>query len=73
MRFLLSFLDVKGTDEEISRAVIASVPLLVTYAAGHGVTDVVLPNIFGIRELFNVVSTNGVLHLGAFAFSSLFI
>ncbi|GAA5982594.1 hypothetical protein JCM10908_006711 [Rhodotorula pacifica] len=44
--------------------VIASVPLLVTYAAGHGVTDIVLPKFFKIRELFNVVATNGVLHLG---------
>ncbi|GAA5908596.1 UDP-N-acetylglucosamine--dolichyl-phosphate N-acetylglucosaminephosphotransferase [Sporobolomyces salmoneus] len=43
---------------------IASVPLLVTYAAGHGVTDVVIPNLFGLRILLNVVSTNGVLHLG---------
>lgn len=45
---------------------IASVPLLVTYAAGHGVTDIVLPNLFRIRELFQVVHTNGVFHLGAF-------
>lgn len=44
--------------------VIASVPLLVTYAAGHGVTDVVLPKFFHLRELFNVVATNGVFHLG---------
>ncbi|KAL8280509.1 hypothetical protein RQP46_007157 [Phenoliferia psychrophenolica] len=44
--------------------VIASVPLLVTYAAGQGVTDVVLPKLFGIRWLFNVEATNGVLHLG---------
>ncbi|GAA6042168.1 hypothetical protein JCM8097_004995 [Rhodosporidiobolus ruineniae] len=43
---------------------IASVPLLVTYAAGHGVTDVVLPNVFGIRELFGAVHTSGVVHLG---------
>lgn len=43
---------------------IASVPLLVTYAAGHGITDVVIPNVFGLRQLLNVVSTNGVLHLG---------
>lgn len=45
--------------------VIASVPLLVTYAAGHGVTDIVLPKFFHLRELFNVVATNGVFHLGA--------
>ncbi|SCZ98065.1 BZ3500_MvSof-1268-A1-R1_Chr3-3g06551 [Microbotryum saponariae] len=45
-------------------AVIASVPLLVTYAAGHGVTDVVLPNVLGVRTLFDAVSTNGVVHLG---------
>ncbi|KDE06316.1 hypothetical protein MVLG_03355 [Microbotryum lychnidis-dioicae p1A1 Lamole] len=44
--------------------VIASVPLLVTYAAGHGVTDVVLPNVLGVRTLFDAVSTNGVVHLG---------
>ncbi|BGP20409.1 hypothetical protein JCM10213_004627 [Rhodosporidiobolus nylandii] len=44
--------------------VIASVPLLLTYAAGHGVTDVVLPNVFGIRELLGVAATNGVIHLG---------
>ncbi|KWU45178.1 hypothetical protein RHOSPDRAFT_9643, partial [Rhodotorula sp. JG-1b] len=44
--------------------VIASVPLLVTYAAGHGVTDIVLPKFFHLRELFNVVATNGVFHLG---------
>lgn len=45
---------------------IASVPLLVTYAAGHGLTDIVLPKVFGIRTLFQVESTNGVLHLGTF-------
>ncbi|GAA6055728.1 hypothetical protein JCM3770_001039 [Rhodotorula araucariae] len=44
--------------------VIASVPLLVTYAAGHGVTDVVLPRVFRIRELLGGVATNGVVHLG---------
>ncbi|GAA5871851.1 hypothetical protein JCM1840_004017 [Sporobolomyces johnsonii] len=44
--------------------VIASVPLLVTYAAGHGVTDIVLPNILGIRKLLGAVATNGVVHLG---------
>ncbi|GAA6059112.1 hypothetical protein JCM10212_003859, partial [Sporobolomyces blumeae] len=43
--------------------VIASVPLLVTYAAGHGVTDIVLPRVLGIRDLFGAVATNGVLHL----------
>ncbi|GAA5992766.1 hypothetical protein JCM11641_007802, partial [Rhodosporidiobolus odoratus] len=43
---------------------IASVPLLVTYAAGHGVTDIVLPDIFGIRELLGAVATNGVVRLG---------
>ncbi|GAA5859167.1 hypothetical protein JCM8547_008898 [Rhodosporidiobolus lusitaniae] len=43
---------------------IASVPLLVTYAAGHGVTDVVLPNVFGLRELFGAQGTGGVVHLG---------
>ncbi|CEQ41109.1 SPOSA6832_02803, partial [Sporobolomyces salmonicolor] len=41
--------------------VIASVPLLVTYAAGHGVTDIVLPNILGIRKLLGAVATNGQL------------
>lgn len=45
--------------------VIASVPLLVTYAAGHGVTDIVLPKLFGLRKMFNVESTNGVVHLGS--------
>ncbi|KAM0789901.1 hypothetical protein ACM66B_006743 [Microbotryomycetes sp. NB124-2] len=44
--------------------IIASVPLLVTYAAGHGITDVVLPRIPGLRPLFKAVSTNGVVHLG---------
>ncbi|GAA5894763.1 hypothetical protein JCM8208_006064 [Rhodotorula glutinis] len=44
--------------------IIASVPLLVTYAAGHGVTDVVLPRVFRIRELLGAVATNGVVHLG---------
>ncbi|GAA5891935.1 hypothetical protein JCM6882_007412 [Rhodosporidiobolus microsporus] len=43
---------------------IASVPLLVTYAAGHGVTDIVLPNLFGLRSLLGVEGTGGVLHLG---------
>ncbi|BGO95992.1 hypothetical protein NBRC10512_006458 [Rhodotorula toruloides] len=43
---------------------IASVPLLVTYAAGHGITDVVLPKLFGLRELLGGVATNGVVHLG---------
>ncbi|GAA5834432.1 hypothetical protein JCM11251_007989 [Rhodosporidiobolus azoricus] len=43
---------------------IASVPLLVTYAAGHGVTDIVLPNLFGLRALFGVEHVSGVLHLG---------
>ncbi|KAK4048692.1 tunicamycin resistance protein [Microbotryomycetes sp. JL201] len=45
--------------------IIASVPLLVTYAAGHGITDIVLPRIPGLRPLFKAVSTNGVVHLGA--------
>ncbi|KAM0751877.1 hypothetical protein T439DRAFT_313240 [Meredithblackwellia eburnea MCA 4105] len=44
--------------------IIASVPLLVTYAAGQGITDVVLPKILGLRWLFNVESTNGVVNLG---------
>ncbi|GAA5830370.1 hypothetical protein JCM3766R1_002695 [Sporobolomyces carnicolor] len=44
---------------------IASVPLLVTYAAGHGVTDIVIPKLFGLRTLLNVNATNGVLHLGS--------
>ncbi|KAI5475833.1 UDP-N-acetylglucosamine-dolichyl-phosphate N-acetylglucosaminephosphotransferase [Pseudohyphozyma bogoriensis] len=44
--------------------VIASVPLLVTYAAGSGITDIVLPKTFGLRALFNVESTSGVIHLG---------
>ncbi|GAA5997623.1 UDP-N-acetylglucosamine--dolichyl-phosphate N-acetylglucosaminephosphotransferase [Rhodotorula paludigena] len=44
--------------------VIASVPLLVTYAAGHGITDVVLPKVFRLRELLGGVATNGVVHLG---------
>ncbi|GAA5828735.1 hypothetical protein JCM5353_002872 [Sporobolomyces roseus] len=43
---------------------IASVPLLVTYAAGHGVTDVVIPDILGLRQLLGIVSTKGLLHLG---------
>jgi len=46
--------------------VIASVPLLVTYAAGHGVTDVVIPDILGLRQLLGIVSTKGLLHLGSF-------
>lgn len=50
--------------------VIASVPLLVTYAAGHGVTDIVLPRLPGLRWLFDVEGTNGVLHLGGFIFSN---
>lgn len=45
-------------------AVIASVPLLVTYAAGQGVTDIVLPRLFGLRSLLGVEGTNGVVHLG---------
>ncbi|KAK4054046.1 tunicamycin resistance protein [Microbotryomycetes sp. JL221] len=45
--------------------IIASVPLLVTYAAGHGITDIVLPRVPGLRPLFKAVSTNGVIHLGA--------
>lgn len=51
-------------DLRIPSPVIASVPLLVTYAAGHGVTDVVLPRVFGLRELFGATSTCGVVHLG---------
>ncbi|GAA5938049.1 UDP-N-acetylglucosamine--dolichyl-phosphate N-acetylglucosaminephosphotransferase [Sporobolomyces koalae] len=43
---------------------IASVPLLVTYAAGRGVTDVIIPDLFGLRRLLDITSTNGVLHLG---------
>lgn len=47
--------------------IIASVPLLVTYAAGHGVTDIVLPRLFGLRTLFGVEGVNGLLHIGEFA------
>ncbi|ORY82963.1 glycosyl transferase family 4-domain-containing protein [Leucosporidium creatinivorum] len=43
---------------------IASVPLLVTYAAGHGITDIVLPKVFGLRELLGAAGTSGVVHLG---------
>ncbi|GAA6015893.1 hypothetical protein JCM10207_006795 [Rhodosporidiobolus poonsookiae] len=44
---------------------IASVPLLVTYAAGHGVTDIVLPNLPGLRALFGADGAKrGVVHLG---------
>jgi UDP-N-acetylglucosamine--dolichyl-phosphate N-acetylglucosaminephosphotransferase len=50
--------------------VIASVPLLVVYFAGHGVTDVVVPRILGLRTLLNVEHVNGVLKLGTPAFSS---
>lgn len=45
-------------------AVIASVPLLVVYFAGDGVTDVVLPHVLDLHRLFNVVQTQGVLNLG---------
>ncbi|KAK9893775.1 hypothetical protein P389DRAFT_212899 [Cystobasidium minutum MCA 4210] len=44
--------------------IIASVPLLVVYFAGHGVTDIVLPRILGLRKLLNVEHVSGVLHLG---------
>lgn len=44
--------------------VIASVPLLVVYFAGHGVTDVVIPRTFGLRALLGADATNGLLRLG---------
>ena len=44
--------------------VIASIPLLVVYFAGHGVTDVVLPRSLGFRALLNVEASNGVFKLG---------
>jgi UDP-N-acetylglucosamine--dolichyl-phosphate N-acetylglucosaminephosphotransferase len=46
-----------------SKTVIASVPLLVVHFAGHGITDVVLPRVFGIRKLFGV-EADGLVHLG---------
>lgn len=45
-------------------SVIASVPLLVTYAAGRGVTDIVLPKVLGLRSLLGLEGTNGVVNLG---------
>lgn len=66
----------KGPDEHIEsvadvnpcsdllRLVVASIPLLVVYFAGHGITDVVLPKVLGLRNLFNVEHVSGVLHLG---------
>ena len=47
-----------------SCTVIASVPLLVVYFAGHGVTDVVIPRTFGLRALVGADATNGLLRLG---------
>lgn len=48
----------------ISAAVIASIPLLMTYAASLGVTDVILPKVFGLRRLLGVESTGGLVRLG---------
>ena len=45
------------------RAVVASVPLLVVYVAGHGLTDVVIPNVLGLRTLLGIQAT-GLLALG---------
>ena len=40
-------------------------PLLVVYFAGHGLTDVVIPNVFGLRKLLNIEHVSGVLKLGS--------
>ena len=50
---------------------IASIPLLVTYAAGQGITDVVLPKVFGIRALLGAEATSGVIRLGKLSCSDL--
>ena len=44
--------------------VIASVPLLVVYLAGQGVTDVLLPDVFGLRKALGIQHAGGVLKLG---------
>ena len=49
--------------EPAERAVVASVPLLVVYVAGHGLTDVVIPNVLGLRTLLGIQAT-GLLALG---------
>lgn len=48
---------------------IASIPLLVTYAAGQGITDVVLPKVFGLRALLGAEATSGVVRLGKYHLS----
>ncbi|KAH9464619.1 hypothetical protein Pst134EB_004142 [Puccinia striiformis f. sp. tritici] len=44
--------------------IIASVPLLTVYAASAGSTHIVIPHIFGLRNLFAVQDTNGLLCIG---------
>ncbi|EFP87639.2 uncharacterized protein PGTG_13425 [Puccinia graminis f. sp. tritici CRL 75-36-700-3] len=44
--------------------IIASVPLLTVYAASSGSTDIIIPHIFGLRALFGVAMTNGLLSIG---------
>lgn len=44
--------------------IIASVPLLTAYGASSGSTDIILPHIFGLRALFGVESTNGLMSIG---------
>ncbi|KAG0146797.1 hypothetical protein CROQUDRAFT_43927 [Cronartium quercuum f. sp. fusiforme G11] len=44
--------------------VISSVPLLTTYAAASGATDIIIPRIFGLRSLFRVEATHGLLSIG---------
>lgn len=53
-----------SSQADTGRAVIASIPLLITYAAAGGVTDVVIPRVFGLRRLLKVEETNGLLALG---------
>ncbi|KAI9620413.1 hypothetical protein H4Q26_013625 [Puccinia striiformis f. sp. tritici PST-130] len=55
-----AFISSSTTDSNI----IASVPLLTVYAASAGSTHIVIPHIFGLRNLFAVQDTNGLLCIG---------
>ncbi|KAI8452127.1 glycosyl transferase family 4-domain-containing protein [Phakopsora pachyrhizi] len=43
---------------------ISSVPLLTAYAASWGSTDIIVPHIYGLRELLGVEDSKGLLSIG---------
>jgi UDP-N-acetylglucosamine--dolichyl-phosphate N-acetylglucosaminephosphotransferase len=66
----ISLCTLSADSAEPINLVIASIPLLVVYFAGHGVTDVVIPRVLGLRTLLNIEHTSGVLKLGEWTASA---